>query len=343
MNIAIQLDGQRPLGPFLRTSDRMRLEGCLNALTREGLCLSLHCAHEVLLDHYVRLLLTRLREDSESHQIEVYFPANTESLLERFNHALSNQSISDATRNSGDVHDVRVWVVHDAQKVSESELQLLARLIHNFPGSRIRALLLFHGSASEPQVLEAFGRKLLRWEIELPTEVQAVDALELAQAEGRHAQVSQLFRRIGCLPQAEPTTPWSLGVEAQQQQNEALARLKNPDAENKTKWQRCVAVARLMVNTLYQAPSGLKTFKATWGRPFDPTMKRLAVGTALALVLSLSIMAWMQPQSFLGKKTPSSSPAASPESPVRTEPAMDSKPKSHGPVGLIRASLLVKP
>jgi hypothetical protein len=343
MNIAIQLDGQRPLGPFLRTSDRMRLEGCVNALTREGLCLSLHCAHEVLLDHYVRLLLTRLREDSESHQIEVYFPANTESLLERFNHALSNHSISDATRHSSGAQDVRVWVVHDAQKVSESELQLLARLIHNFPGSRIRALLLFHGSASEPQVLEAFGRKLLRWEIDLPTEVQAVDALELAQTEGRHTQVAQLLRRIGCLPQAEPTSPLSLGLEAQQQQREEVARIKSPVAEKKTKWQRCADVARLMMQSLYQAPSGLKAFKSNWRWSLDPTMKRLAVGTALAFVLSLSIMAWMQPQSFVGKKTPASSPAAAPESPVRTEPALDSKPKSHGPVGLIRAHLSVKP
>lgn len=343
MNIAINLDGQRPLGPFLRTSDRMRLEGCVNALTREGLCLSLHCAHEVLLDHYVRLLLTRLREDSESHQVEVYFPANTESLLERFNSALSNQSISDATRNPSEVQHVRVWVVHDAQKVSEPELQLLARLIHNFPGSRIRALLLFHGAAAEPQVLEAFGRKLLRWEIDLPTQEQAVDVLELAQAEGRQAQVTQLLRRIGCLPQGEPTTPLSLGLEAHQERQEEVARMTNFSGEKESKRQRWIAFVRLMMYTLYQAPSALKTFKTHRRWQFDTTMKRLAFGTALAFVLSLSIMAWMQPQSFLGKKSATSSPATTPDAPARTEPASDTKPQSHGPVGLIRANLSVKP
>ena len=196
MNITIQADHPPFMGPVLRTSDRMRLEGCVNALTQENLCLSLHCGHEVLLDHYVRLLLTHLRMHSESHQVEVYFPANTESLLERFNAAIVDQSISDATRHPRDGQHVRVWVVHDAQKVSESELQLLARLIHNFPGSRIRALLLFHGPSEEPEALQAFGRKLLRWHIDMPTPEQA-QALQALQEPSAQARTALLFGSTG--------------------------------------------------------------------------------------------------------------------------------------------------
>lgn len=352
MNIAIQADHPPLMGPVLRTSDRMRLEGCVNALTQENLCLSLHCGHEVLLDHYVRLLLTHLRTHSESHQVEVYFPANTESLLERFNAAIADQSISDATRHPRDSQQVRVWVVHDAQKVSESELQLLARLIHNFPGSRIRALLLFHGPSEEPEALQAFGRKLLRWHIDMPTPEQAQDALELAQSEGRQAQVSQLLRRIGCLPQSEPATPLSLGLEAQQQRIEENQRLALPA----TRWSRArdhasKALLRLQ-NGWTDLTSGLKSFKGNWGEASSPSKKRLIAGTGVAVVLSLSITAWLQPQAFVGRPSAAASAPAPATLPTHAQEdgpdkktdrihPLDSTPdggrKGQGSIGLVRA------
>lgn len=352
MNITIQADHPPFMGPVLRTSDRMRLEGCVNALTQENLCLSLHCGHEVLLDHYVRLLLTHLRMHSESHQVEVYFPANTESLLERFNAAIVDQSISDATRHPRDGQHVRVWVVHDAQKVSESELQLLARLIHNFPGSRIRAMLLFHGAPEEPQALQAFGRKLLRWHIDLPTPEQAQDALELAQSEGRQAQVSQLLRRIGCLPQSEPATPLSLGLEAQQQRFEEKQRQALPA----TRWSKARDHASKGLLLLQQGwtdlYSGLKSFKGNWGGSSTPAKKRLIAGTGLAVILSLSITAWLQPQAFTGRKSASASapapanlpahareevadPKADRNQPLNSTP--ESGRKGQGSIGLVRA------
>ena len=76
---------------FFRTADRMRLEGCVNAVAHEGLSLALSCTQEALLDHYVQQLLTQLRQSAPEHRIEVYFPANTESLIARFNDALASQ------------------------------------------------------------------------------------------------------------------------------------------------------------------------------------------------------------------------------------------------------------
>jgi hypothetical protein len=340
MNIEINLDNPRPFGPVLRTADRMRLEGCVNALTLEGLSLSLHCPHEALLDHYVRLMLTKLREAPESNQVEVYFPSNTESLLERFNAALSDQSISDATRTPRDSRHVRVWVVHDAQKVSAPEMQLLARLIHNFPGASIRALLLFHGTEAEPDALQAFGRKLLRWHIDLPTEEQAADALEMAEAEGRQAQMSQLLRRIGCLPRAQAATPLSLGLEAQEQRLEE-ARFLERQASPVRIGAKLRQLLNVFIVAMLQASQGLRQFKPQRASVATPAVKKLAVGSGLAVVLSLALMAWIQPKSFVAQKD---KPAVSktPEAPPQSEPAVDSAPKKQGPVGMVRAHLLTK-
>ncbi len=343
MNIGIEMENPRQLGPVLRTADRMRLEGCINALTREGLSLSLQCSHEALLDHYVRLMLTRLREDAPQHQVEVYFPANTDSLLDRFNAVLADQSVSDATRSPREETSIRVWVVHDAQKVPESEMQLLARLIQNFPGARVRAMLLFHGTEAKAESLTAFGRKLLRWDIDLPTPEQAQDALEMAQIEGRQAQMAQLLRRIGCSPNAIPTTALSLGLESHQQQVEEYARV----AEQ----QRRVHQARHPVGAKLQAAwaqmaaglTALKGMKLHTASPQQPAVKRLALGAGLALVLTLSIVAWLQPKAFVAKKALPQPASTTPEAaPVRQEPAVDKREQKQGPVGILRASQVQK-
>lgn len=341
MNIGIEMENQRQLGPVLRTADRMRLEGCVNALTREGLCLSLQCGHEVLLDHYVRLLLTRLRENSGQHQIEVYFPANADSLLERFNAVLADQSVRDATRSPSDEQPVRVWVVHDAQKVPESEMQLLARLIQNFPGARVRALLLFHGGEADSDLLATFGRKLLRWDIELPSPQQALDALEVAAMEGRQTQMAQLLRRLGCLPDAEPLTPLALGMEVQRQQEEwDRTRAKHAPASESWLSRHLPQPLRPWLTQMALGVQSLKTFKVRPQPNSQPAMHRLFLGVGMALVLTLVITAWVQPQAFTSRKADPKPATSAPESdaPARQEPAADKSGQRQGAVGVLRAN-----
>ena len=100
MNIPIPSSASTAAGDFFfRTADRMRVEGCVNAVAHEGMSLALSCVHEALLDHYVQLLLQRLRSTAPEHGIEVYFPANTESMIARFNEVLATQSVRQATRS----------------------------------------------------------------------------------------------------------------------------------------------------------------------------------------------------------------------------------------------------
>lgn len=205
MNIPITPHSQGLNDLFFRTADRMRLEGCVNAVAHEGLSLALSCTQEALLDHYVQQLLLQLRQAAPEHRVEVYFPANTESLIARFNDALASQSLREATRNGKTLHSRQIWLVHDAQTLPDHELQLLARLIQNFPGAHISAVLLMIGQAPEQQTLSAFGRKLLRWDIELPTEEQRQATLELARVHGQAEAMTLLLRRMGKPRGAAPT------------------------------------------------------------------------------------------------------------------------------------------
>jgi hypothetical protein len=179
MNIQIHPDNAALNHYVFRAADRMRIDGCANAVAHEGLSLALYCPFEALLDHYVNLLLARLRQQAPDHRIEVYFPANTDSLLGRFNEVLASQSLNQAVKAPSTVNQAQIWLVHDAHTLPESEIQLLARLIQNFPGANIRAILLMSGNSNaQKSPLSAFGRKMLRWDIEAPTEDQAQAALD---------------------------------------------------------------------------------------------------------------------------------------------------------------------
>ncbi|MEY3613221.1 MAG: hypothetical protein RJB14_2943 [Pseudomonadota bacterium] len=304
MNIPITT-GQPAVNDFVfRAADRMRIEGCANAIAREGLNLALFCPFEALLDHYTGLLLARLRQQAPEHSIEVYFPANTDSLLGRFNEVLAKQSVQQATRPSTAAEHTQIWLVHDAQKLPESEIQLLARLIQNFPGAHIRAILLMSGHEAAKIPLPAFGRKILRWDIEVPTEEQAQAALEQAQHSGHFTAVHQLLQRIQRKPLApEPTSPSTIhpltalsGTTSEQQTPAA----KTPSERLHTFHQhgaKGLQKLRNRMQSLGQTPRFLRRHA------------KLSLAISAALIASTLFMLWLQPEAF-GLKSLKSNPPA---------------------------------
>jgi len=301
MNIRIDTPDHRLNELFFRTADRMRVEGCVNAISQEGLSLALSCMHEALLDHYVQILLQRLRLSNPELGIEVYFPANTESLIARFNEALASQSVRQATRSSSEASPPQVWLVHDAQQLPPQELQLLARLIQNFPGANIRAVLLMIGSPPPLEALSAFGRKLLRWDIEGPTDEQAEATLELARHQGQGDAIALLLRRMG-KQRARLATEPSLHTDAPTTGTapsavstplpdaaEPMARTSRAWPWARWTWPRLSSPAALWQHLL-QHPA----------LSYDKLRRRgplLGVATG-ALALSVLIMMWIQPASF---------------------------------------------
>ncbi len=312
MNIAIDTHNSGLNDLFFRAADRMRVEGCVNAVANEGLSLALSCVHEALLDHYVQQLLLRLRSAAPEHSIEVYFPANTESLISRFNEVLANQSLREATRHSGEKLSAQIWLVHDAQTLPDHELQLLARLIQNFPGANIRAILLMTGPAPTQESLSAFGRKLLRWEIEPPTDEQAQAAVEVAKLQGQSEAMTLLLRRMGKL--RKTPTAWMDDSDGSDDLQSSLSPAASPAmplnspattaATAARRWPLALpklSLARVLETLQNRSPSpntvsdkaALSVRLAGWSQ-----RSPMLVAGAGALALSVLLMMWLQPASF---------------------------------------------
>ena len=318
MNIPINPSTHPPSDFVFRSADRMRIDGCANAVAREGLSLGLFCEHEALLDHYTNQLLAQLRQQAPEHSIEVYFPANTESLLTRFNEVLASQSVQQATRNPSNIDGAKIWIVHDAHNLPEAEVQLLARLIQNFPGANIRAILLMSGPLRQNINLSSFGRKVLRWDIETPNSEQVQAALEMASSEGRSGPLLQMLKRM-----AHPSVLATLDANALTQNTVPIA----PEpAQSTSRFQAKVLGWHQHGPSTIQRIAGLthSLHPSTWVKQ----TRTIAWLLVPALTLSTLLMLWLQPQSF-GIQKPTT-PVAKTQS-----PALPSTPSS--PVGDITA------
>jgi hypothetical protein len=322
MNIPIT-PAATPLNDFVfRSADRMRIDGCTNAIAREGLSLALQCEHEALIDHYVGLLLARLRQQAPEHSIEVYFPTNADALLARFNDALARQSVAQATQTPQASSQAQIWVVHDAQALPETEIQLLARLIQNFPGANIRAILLMTGARGSHHSLASFGRKILRWEIEAPNAEQRQAAIELARAEGRITPVQQLLRRIQAREWSDAVTPSAMTPDdfaPTAPVKQAVATPKSPRSE-----------ARARMDGFYQ--HGLRALQNSRRAVGQLNRKHLKLGLVLATILAASalVMLWIQPEAFgIGQRKATLPVKATVTAPAQTAPANDAAPPAN--------------
>ena len=181
---------------FFRAADRFRLEGCVAGLVRDGRSLALSSNREAALDHYSRLLISRLRESSPLSPLEVYFPADTAAMLTRFNDVLAAQSVQQAMQMPGLDSPPRIWIVHDAGALADHEVKLLARLVQNFPGANIRIVLLLGTSTQSRKVFDSFDRRMLRWDIEAPTAEQAEVMLLQGREDGCEGAVKALLKKL---------------------------------------------------------------------------------------------------------------------------------------------------
>lgn len=307
---------------YFRSADRLRAAGCANALSREGLSVVMSCDREALLDHYVEMTLQEVRKSTPDCLVEAYFPESTESLMARFNEILASSSIQDALKPGSVDTPLRVWIIHDAPGVPTQELQLLARLIHNFPGAKVRALLLSTQRGSDDG-LNVFGRRVLRWDIELPTATQVQAALENARFEGRERSVRQLLAVAGLL-----TSP-SVSATDQKIAEQALSFGRSNEARvdisgeedapkaisAKPTWRDHVFAAckqrfpRLNVKLLKRF-SSVRWPQVNLRKPSDRLQGAMVVGLAL-MALSTLLTFWMQPESFKSSTSASTKAARS--------------------------------
>ncbi len=185
-------------GVFLRASDRRRFDYVMRAVRENSLSLALSSDNEGVLDHYGRMVLAKLRK-TEGLQIEVFLPQNTEQLLERFNQILSGISLDDARRTEDSPAPRRVLIAHDAKAISGRDLQLMARLVKDFPGANLSLVLLVDraGMQLHERTLEGFGQRLLRWPVEAPTRTEGDALLKIGRAIGFEVEVKKVLAATG--------------------------------------------------------------------------------------------------------------------------------------------------
>jgi hypothetical protein len=194
-------------GIFLRTADRRRFDYVLRGVREESLSLSLSSDNDGLLDHYGRLLINKLRKSDGLH-VEVFLPQNTEALLDRFNQILADLSIDEARNAQTSQAPRRVLLAHDAKAISERDMQLMSRLVQDFPGAHVSVVLLVDkiGTQMHEKNLEKFGQRLLRWPLETPSREEGETLLEMARAAGHEVEVKKVLATTGYSRSTKPLT-----------------------------------------------------------------------------------------------------------------------------------------
>ncbi|NBT75643.1 MAG: hypothetical protein EBQ76_07005 [Betaproteobacteria bacterium] len=182
---------------FVRASDKVRLERLLAAITQDRSSVVLVSDSEAMLDHYGRLLADRLRQLPDL-LVEVYFPNSTEAVLTRFNRILADMRVADAIAPPVPTTPQRLLVVYDGKATGLKEVQLLSRLLRDFPGANTQVVLLLHqNEADTPAKIEALGKRALRWDVPRPNPDEAKALLEQAEPLGMTPEVQSLLDTIG--------------------------------------------------------------------------------------------------------------------------------------------------
>jgi len=143
-------------------------------------------------------VLARLRKTA-GLQVEVFLPQNTEQLLERLNQILVGISQEDSRKAEGSPAPRRVLIAHDAKAIGKREMQLLARLVQDFPGANVSLVLLVDRSGIQlhERTLDSFGQRLLRWPVEAPTRAEGEALLKAARAAGFEVEVRKVLAATG--------------------------------------------------------------------------------------------------------------------------------------------------
>jgi len=145
--------------------DRLRFEILLKSLTEGSINLAVMSQHDKVLDYYGNLFEERLRSKGETH-IEWCSSTNSELLVNKFNEILSEITLDQALEKDKKHAPRRFLLFRDSVLMQDFELQLLARLVNGFPAGNISIILLINSAGNYQGKVDAFGKNLLKWEVE---------------------------------------------------------------------------------------------------------------------------------------------------------------------------------
>ena len=181
---------------FFRVADRLQMDSCLTAVSKEGKSLVLVSPSGELLDHFGAAFIRRLKQNLANTPVVVFLPPDSEVMLDRFNKLLSSLSLDVATQTRKDKPPESVWVVHDANALGSYEVELLTRLVHQFPGAGISTVLMFTSDANPATSICNQGQQFVSWVFEMPTPEQRLSAIQQARKNGNEESAVKFFNRL---------------------------------------------------------------------------------------------------------------------------------------------------
>ena len=181
---------------FFRAVDRLQLESALTSLRNENKSLVLLSQHKELLDYYGELVVQRVNREFPDTSLEIFLPADTESLLERFNTILNSMSFELATRPPTRGTPDKIWLLKNAGALEEKDLQILLKLLENFPGAGIGALMMFNTIGTSSAGFFDNHPQLNTWALSMPTKEQKLNAIQQARRNGTEEIAIEFFNQL---------------------------------------------------------------------------------------------------------------------------------------------------
>ena len=181
---------------FFRVADRLQMESCVSALVSDGKSVVISSESNELIDHYGAAFVRRIKQKLPQTQLEVFLPRDTEAMLERFNQLLNTLSLDVAIKPRSGAGIDRVWVVHDANAMGPHEIQLLTRLIQQFPGAGTSVVLMFTQGTEQGDAIASQNKQFISWSLELPTAEQKLAAIQQARKSGQEQEAIDFFNRL---------------------------------------------------------------------------------------------------------------------------------------------------
>jgi len=181
---------------FFRVTDRLQMESCLTALVQDSKSVVISSESNELIDHFGTAFVRRIRQKLNTTLIEVFLPRDTEAMLERFNQLLNTLSLDVATKSRIGRAPEKVWVVHDANAMGAHELQLLTRLIQQFPGAGVSVVLMFQTQPTSREDFANQHKQFLSWVLELPTAELKLSEVQQARKNVQEEQALEFFNRL---------------------------------------------------------------------------------------------------------------------------------------------------
>ena len=182
---------------FFRAEDARLIGRLAEEIAGDLTSLELIGDSQSAIDHYGRILLTRLRQ-VPNIQLEAYTPTSVESLIGQFNAALSSISMAEATRGGNREKTVKVFIANEISDAVSHDRRMLARLVSNFPGANIKLIWVHQENFAGPRAtaLEFAGKHAARWFISPPTAEEAERMLADGLRAGQEERVQQLLKKV---------------------------------------------------------------------------------------------------------------------------------------------------